>query len=374
MTSMHTHSILNHNQKRTKLEHFDLPTILEGYKRSYIESSPVMPYTSLELIQEITGQLSINKESNIAVMFTYEWALYLRYKGYKKVTLLTDEESTFFAGACNWIGAEYMTFNNIGNRKFDIVVGNPPFQDSNRSLNVRPGGGKGNIYPKFVDLAWELLKPEGEIGFVVPTSFFTNTQWLKPSKKNELTLSRQICCVKTGIESHFRVGTAICYFVAQNIVPKRSPSVNGSAFNIYTYKFIPKYTSKVGLSILEKITSGTDKFNFQRDKVPNGEGVMFKGLQGAKVSSTGQIKFHDEEYGGTNGHIYHKCNNQEDFKNLMSSQIFRFFIRNIKVNNSMYPGIMNGMTMPPKERMSDDELYAYFKLTQEEIDLIEKNV
>ena len=49
-----------------------------------------------------------------------------------------------------------------GNMKFDVIVGNPPYQNGNEK------GGKSSLWRKFVDSSWTLLKNNGHMSMVVP--------------------------------------------------------------------------------------------------------------------------------------------------------------------------------------------------------------
>jgi len=258
--------------------------------------------------------------------------------------------------------------------KFDAVIGNPPYQDSNKSENVKGGGGKGNLYPKFVEKTWEVLKPTGVCTLIVPTNYFSTTQWGQASKKNETFLKKNVLCIKTGVESYFSVGTNISYFIAKNQPFVKSPIVNENLDFVYSdMKLIPTDISTIALSILNKLTSKNGyKYAFIREKMPIGNSICFISMQGARVSSTGYLKFHDDLHGtGQSGLLYHSCENSEKFKQILHHPCFRFFMIMTKNSGVVYPGIMNAMTMPP-ENINIDILYDWYELTKEEIDYIEK--
>lgn len=61
-------------------------------------------------------------------------------------------------------------------RRFDVIVGNPPYgkiklDDSTREKYARSLYGHANLYGLFIDASVRLMKPDGLVGFVTPTSF-----------------------------------------------------------------------------------------------------------------------------------------------------------------------------------------------------------
>jgi hypothetical protein len=57
--------------------------------------------------------------------------------------------------------------NYFGNVKFDVIVGNPPFNPP-KTTNL-PSANK--IWPKFIEMAFELVKDDGHILFVTPNNW-----------------------------------------------------------------------------------------------------------------------------------------------------------------------------------------------------------
>ena len=57
--------------------------------------------------------------------------------------------------------------------KFDIIIGNPPYQEKNK--NGKSKHGKNNLWSKFISYSFENLKKDGLLLFVTPTSWMNGT-------------------------------------------------------------------------------------------------------------------------------------------------------------------------------------------------------
>jgi hypothetical protein len=78
-----------------------------------------------------------------------------------------------------------LKYDNIGT--YDLVVGNPPYgrvklDDEMRAKYARTLYGHSNLYGLFTDLALRLVKPEGAIAYLTPTSFLGG-QYYKALRK-----------------------------------------------------------------------------------------------------------------------------------------------------------------------------------------------
>lgn len=120
-------------------------------------------------------------------------------------------------------------------RKFDIIVGNPPYgrvkldQDT-RKTYARSLFGHANLYGLFIDASLRLIKPEGLVGFVTPTSFlggkyFSNLRKLLTQKAPPLAID--FIAVRSGIFEQVLQETCLVTF-GQNA----SQSVTTSRINI----------------------------------------------------------------------------------------------------------------------------------------------
>jgi hypothetical protein len=75
---------------------------------------------------------------------------------------------------CDFLDNKYPDFQV---KKFDIIVGNPPFNASQKAFGKKGGGD--SLWPDFVEKSLNLLEKNGYLVFVHPSG------WRKPEKKEE---------------------------------------------------------------------------------------------------------------------------------------------------------------------------------------------
>jgi len=156
--------------------------------------------------------------------------------------------------------------------KFDVVMGNPPYQD-NTSTNGKTAA---TLWPRFIQKSVEnLLTTDGFLVFVTPIS------WMSPGKQlirnrvmpiyfkcNEFVYLNMDC------EKYFNVGSYFSYYLLriknrydEKAIVKTSTMVQtkrGSIeFDFSDLDFIPKPDSIETLSIVNKVFSKKDKISLR---------------------------------------------------------------------------------------------------------------
>lgn len=132
------------------------------------------PYTPKYLVMEMVRRLGNVTGKRALVIYTVEIALALSEAGCENVTLATQSKNELTAQLASDIGCRYMLLPCGGSAggsvmaiepgtKFDIVIGNPPYQAS---------GGTGNpIWQEFVRLALDALDEGGKIAMIHPPAW-----------------------------------------------------------------------------------------------------------------------------------------------------------------------------------------------------------
>jgi hypothetical protein len=108
----------------------------------------------------------------------------------------------------NYIYADYLTWEP--GMKFDVVIGNPPYQDSSTESKDK------KLWTKFVDKSLEHLKPQGSIIFLTPNSLVGRTRL--PAKRREMLSTRySLDWVDHNANNYFpQVGVDICSWCITN--------------------------------------------------------------------------------------------------------------------------------------------------------------
>jgi hypothetical protein len=102
------------------------------------------------------------------------------------------------------------------NMKFDVAIGNPPYQDPT---------GQNTIYPKFYAKAIEVCKPGGHIAMITPPAIIPGLWGVKNPDGIKMPEPIQIEYIKVGnVVKQFFPGVAsdFCYFVLKNSSPNNS--------------------------------------------------------------------------------------------------------------------------------------------------------
>ena len=291
----------------------------------------------------------------------------------------------------------------LEDNKFDVVVGNPPYQDPNKGYK-----GLATLWPKFSKKAINLLKTDGVVGFVTPPS------WMSPgSDLLPLFKEKDLKIVDLDCGKHFKVGSAFSYWILQNSKYSGTTSViqNNKVTNfcLSNYEFIPNTVNSTIFSILDK-TVFSDKPKFESkinsechtqktDKVSSTEDSKFcypvkhtnsvNVYSAAKHSNFSKNKvlfpltgtFTPTYDGGTIGTgqnvVWIEVLNEDEGKVLIwflkESNIMKAITEFCKWSGANTRGVF--MDKLPKidltRSWSDQELYTHFNLTQEEIDFVE---
>jgi hypothetical protein len=98
--------------------------------------------------------------------------------------------------------------------KFDVVIGNPPYQSPNSGGSLR-GSSNSALWWKISKQSLGLLKPNGLISYVTPSTIVSGgdsftTLFLGANRKYDLKK------VDFSANDHFNVGIPICRWVAVN--------------------------------------------------------------------------------------------------------------------------------------------------------------
>jgi hypothetical protein len=143
-----------------------------------------------DIINKLEDHYDFESVKNILVWFSIEFVCVLlkKYKvNPKKITFVSDYDGIIHVAKNKLkVNTELITVESIGDktcnkwrrimdRKFDIIIGNPPYQNSNQKN--KKGGGHGSrntLWDKFLKTSLNIINEDGYICFVNPP------RWRKP--------------------------------------------------------------------------------------------------------------------------------------------------------------------------------------------------
>jgi hypothetical protein len=288
------------------------------------------------------------------------------------------------------------------NMKFDILVGNPPYQGNNDKGTVQPKSH--NLWSKFAEQSLSLIKPDGYLAFVTPDSWMSpNSQVLKSFKENSLIW------VNTDVSNYFTVNSSFTAWILQKNKNTKTVSIDGLVVELSNLKYLPRdfyntypIHNKVinsNYTKLQVICDTTCHSDHKHGKLSATEDNTFKyktwhtnaQIKFSKIKSkdfaknkiiwtlSGYFKpFYDNGNFGTSEVCQYVIvadqNEAEKILSYLNSKLYNFLI-----STGKWSGFLNGKLLCSLPKLADKiwtdaELYQHFNLTQEEIDYIEKTV
>lgn len=193
-------------------------------------------YTPQPLVDEIVGKINVT-DKTILVLFNMEFVVSLIYT-YKvapsMITVYVDHENK--SKFAQRMGVNCITNLDV-DMKFDVVVGNPPYQDGSKE------GGQNKIYNLFSKKSIDLLNEKGVTALITPTSV------LKKSKRFSLINQQGLKDVDFTTDNHFNVGIKICSWIIDKTYEStqvtvlnsdRTVNVQQNSNPIYDYTIVDK--------------------------------------------------------------------------------------------------------------------------------------
>jgi site-specific DNA-methyltransferase (adenine-specific) len=318
------------------------------------------------------------------------------------------------------------------NMKFDVVIGNPPYQEGGRDDQAN------KLWPQFIKKAYDLVEDNGHVAMITPNGWMQPTADIgKGTGKNALSIFNDIFKKNNLIlanidsdairETHFKgVGSTFSYYLFQKAPYSGSTefitSTGSVQIDISNIDSLPKITSKESLSIVKKMIGTPFLFCDQnhglggKENDTQGPSVFVKKTKNGNVSEAVDYKYktyHTNKNGGTywysetlnpytnipkviislSGTYLPVFNNTTGFSNMclalmcatdeeatraqfvLSSKLYKFWVEMQKFSGFNPRKLI--LTLPAlslAQDWTDDTIYKHFSLTQEEIDYVEANV
>ena len=373
-------------------------------------------HTPRALVEEILDHIDLVDRS-ILVLFNVEFVVSLVYNSHidpARIVFYSDHENKSLL--VSRIGVKYITTLDT-DMKFDVVVGNPPYQDSTNDSSYT------NLWSKIYKNSFQLLTVAGQMAMITPRTWATPKQEGRESQTTEVQNLIANHAIYINIDEcarHFpKVGSTFTYY----IISKKS--TKGQSVRIRTLtsdlvidnlptiiNCLPKNISEYSVEIFRKILS-VPMFKKEKGTTPSGNMIHDRNrtdinkeqYQYRVQYSAGTVKWSDTlnklQYNkkvlfpnqttrnypiydtGTSsppnrGAVFLVNSDEEgyNFVNFVKSKIMQFIIGEQRFHH----GVLNTNVISniPKVDLTrtwtDEELYAHFNLTAEEIAYIESSV
>ena len=302
--------------------------------------------------------------------------------------------------------------------KFDIIVGNPPYQAVSEKGVVKGGGN--NLYTKFIYKSDNLLKDGGFLLYITPPTFFSVG---RSNNKDNMNIRKDIfnnyfihCMNIQECAKYFNVGSDFIYYLIQKknelnpylkVLCKYKKNIFNSTINQELFNnadFLPYLFTNESLNICNKIKlkenkltifhspdNRSDKKHIKKTKYDEyiypmqatGTQVVYsskecKNQYDKKVlmSRSGYLKpFYDDGVIGVGGDCFCILVKDEIEANyiikLLNSNLYKFFIDINKWSGFHHLDVLQTLSYFNNEDLSDENLYKLFDLIEEEILLVD---
>jgi len=297
--------------------------------------------------------------------------------------------------------------------KFDVVVGNPPFQEGDRKDAAN------KLWPFFVKKANELSR--GWVAMITPTGWMQPTADIgKGTGENAVSIYNDIFkknnLLVANIDSdrlrktYFAdVGSTFSYFVfkkeAYSGLTKFITADGDVDFNIMNARGLPKVTNTYTLGIVQKMQGQPFEFidqnhghngqesvnqdkqhpcklyhtNANGGKYIYGERSPYESKPKVIITTSGYYNpIYNDSTGFSNmcmAAVFDHADKAQTAQRILSSKLYRFWVEMQKFSGFVPRNLVLQLPQLDLNRSWDDAaIYTHFGLTEEEIDYIENAV
>jgi len=141
--------------------------------------------TSYNIVNNMVGYKTYDK--NISILEpsfgTGQFVDVLLQNGYNNITMVEKDTSVYnLSSYKNMINADFLEYKF--DKFYDLIIGNPPYFEMKCSKEMKKNyidviGGRPNIYSLFIKKSIDLLKDNGVLCFVIPTSLLSSKYFEK---------------------------------------------------------------------------------------------------------------------------------------------------------------------------------------------------
>lgn len=342
-------------------------------------------------------------------------------KKYPDAKITCAEVFPFFKQHLTKLGFTVVDWNSVGDMKFDLVIGNPPYQSIEATTK--------KLWPKFVERANSLVENDGYVAMVTPSSWLNRPQGQsnKPITQ-EIFAKKQLLWINTDTNEHFQIGETVCSWcyknqTKDNTVTKithkgvtQDVEYGGQAIALdidqkIVFDILEKLNVYKGSRLKDHVYNDVDcslsiekqiqqKLLFTASKanmvavywtaantgsywmpkkysriglkiILNRSGYYFKEDAPNKYMQIDDK--HTYAIGaGAYGLPMDSMQNAKNMMSVLTSKLYQFYVNNEKTSG-FNTGIGKLPYLDPTKKWTDKDLYQLYNLTETEIDFVESN-
>ena len=366
-------------------------------------------YTNFELVEEILSKLKV-RNKKIAILFTVEFAIALLYLydiKPKNIVLYGDSEikrkvAKHFGFIYTDSESMFEEERNEKMKKFDLVIGNPPYQKENPVSDDRIQPKNHSLWSEFLVKSFEFAKENGNIVLITPDSWMSPTHVGFKTFKEKQLIEANLDCGK-----YFNEGSTFTYWIAENREIYKDSLLSNIKFNFNEFDYIPR-DPKRSLAIHKKvITIDLPKLEMHGDttchsskkhivkkeqsaefKYPHFHtnpqmryaNIKSKYFDNIKLYWTGSGAYVPRKNYGDMGQT--ECSGcilaENEFEldcyySMMNSKLYRFIIESGKWSGFINAKVIGALPKLEMKIWTDEEIYEFFNITETEQKYILEN-